>query len=197
MRYPVAYCAFVTVSRASVFTPMKAELPPNTDLKSILLDLADNHVAAPKGKKQDGLAAIAADARDHGIDLNIVVIQGNPGLEAALRDLATVVGKQEHGTVVVFSDDWVGTYSEVYTRARLEWAEDKSKYRGSDHTVDAAQSFVDRLEQPETVSWTLITLVAVIALVGTIAGLAVAKSRRAPEPPPVEQPVERPRTPVS
>ncbi|WP_330180425.1 hypothetical protein OHB26_28970 [Nocardia sp. NBC_01503] len=187
----------MTVSRASVFTPMKAELPPNTDLKSILLDLADNHVAAPKNRKQDGLAAIAADARDHGIDLNIVVVQGNLGIEASLRDLATEIGEQEHGTVVVFSDDWVGTYSDTFTRARLEWAEDKSKYRGSDHTVDAAQTFVDRLEQPETVSWTVITLVAVIALAAFIGGLYAVKVKRSGpgEQPPVVP--ERPRTPVA
>ncbi|MEU0539551.1 DUF6676 family protein [Nocardia sp. NPDC005978] len=186
----------MTVSRASVFTPMKAELPPNTNLDAIELDLADNHVAAPKGREQDGLAAIAADARAHGIDLNIVVVQGNPGIEATLRDLATEVGKQTGGTVVVFSDDWVGTSSDAFTRGRLEWAEDKAKYRGPERTEEAARTFVDRLEQPETVSWTLVALVAVIALVSVIAGLAVAKARRAPEQqPPVEH--ERPRTPVA
>ncbi|MEV6067682.1 DUF6676 family protein [Nocardia sp. NPDC052001] len=187
----------MTVPRASVFTPMKAELPPNTDLKSILLDLADNHVAAPKDRKQDALAAIAADAREHGIDLNIVVVQGNPGIEANLRDLATEVGQTQHGTVVVFSDDWVGTFSDSFARARLEWAEDKSKYRGPDHTTDAAQAFVDRLEQPETVSWTVITLVAVIALVAMIGGLYAVKVKRAgADKPPVPAP-ERPRTPVA
>ncbi|MFI6865986.1 DUF6676 family protein [Nocardia sp. NPDC050406] len=169
----------MTVSHTQAFTPALAELPPDTDLKAILLDLADNHVAAPKGKKQDGLAEIAADARDHGIDLNIVVIQGNPGIEAKLRDLATEVGKQEQGTVVVFSDDWVGTWSDSYTRARLEWAEDKSKYRGPDHTVDAARTFVDRLESHDPVSWTLIAAVLTAGLVALIAGLYVVKSRRA------------------
>ncbi|MGX1811243.1 Rv1476 family membrane protein [Nocardia sp. NPDC055321] len=187
----------MTVTRASVFTPVKAELPPNTDLEVVELDLSDNHVAAPEGRKQDGLAAIAAQAREQGIDLNIVVIQGNPGIEAVLRDLATEVGKQTGGTVVVFSDDWVGTYSDAFTRGRLEWAEDKAKYRGPQRTEEAAQTFVDRLEQPETVSWTLITLVAMIALVSAVAGLAVVKMRRAPQPPlpPVES--ERPRTPVA
>ncbi|MET9490414.1 DUF6676 family protein [Nocardia sp. NPDC006630] len=184
----------MTVSHTSVFAPMKAELPPNTDLNAILVDLDDNHVAAPQGRSQDGLAAIAAAARDQGIDLNIVVVQGNPGMEANLRDLATEVGKTEHGTVVVFSDDWVGTYSDTFTRARLEWAEDKSKYRGSDHTQDAAQTFVNRLEQPETVSWTLITLIAVLALAAVIGGLYAVKVRRAA----VESAGSgRPRTPVS
>ncbi|MCU1646652.1 MAG: hypothetical protein JWN03_6927 [Nocardia sp.] len=173
---------------------MKAELPPNTDLNAILVDLDDNHVAAPTGRSQDGLAAIAAEARDHGIDLNIVVVQGNPGMEANLRDLATEVGKTEHGTVVVFSDDWVGTYSDTFTRARLEWAEDKSKYRGSDHTEEAARTFMDRLEQPEAVSWTLITLIAVLALIAVIGGLYTVKVRRAAGE---KTGSDRPRTPVA
>lgn len=169
----------MTVSRASVFTPVKAELPPNTNLNSIIADLADDHVAAPAGRDQEALAAIAADAREHGIALDIVVVQGNPGIEANLRDLANEVGKIEHGTVVVFSDDWVGTCSEQFTRGHLEWAEDKAKYRGPDHTVEAARVFVDRLEQPETVSWTVITLVLLGVLIAVIGGLYVVKTRRA------------------
>ncbi|NKY85146.1 hypothetical protein HGA07_05845 [Nocardia veterana] len=168
----------MTVSYASVFTPMAAELPPNTDVDAILLDLADNHVAAPEGKDQDKLAAIAEQARAHGIDLNIVVVQGNPGRDSELRDLATTVGKSEHGTVVVFSDDWIGTYSDSIHRARLEWAEDKAKYQGG-HTATAAQIFVDRLEKPEQVSWTAITAVLLAGVVAVIGGLYVVKSRRA------------------
>ncbi|MFI1913769.1 DUF6676 family protein [Nocardia sp. NPDC020380] len=169
----------MTVSHTSVFTPMKAELPPNTDLKAIIADLAEDHVSAPQGKDKDGLIAIAESAREHGIPLDIIVVQGNPGIEANLRDLATEVGQTEHGTVVVFSDDWVGTYSDQFTRARLEWAEDKAKYRGPDHTTDAARTFVDRLEQPEGVSWTVIILVILGVLVAVIGGLYVVKSRRA------------------
>ncbi|MEC3953101.1 DUF6676 family protein [Nocardia sp. CDC153] len=169
----------MTVSQTSVFTPMKAELPPNTNLDAIIADLADDHVAAPSGRDQEALAAIAADAREHGIQLDIVVVQGNPGIEANLRDLANEVGKIEHGTVVVFSDDWVGTYSDQFTRGHLEWAEDKAKYRGPEHTTDAARIFVDRLEQPETISWTVITLVALGVLIASIGGLYLVKRRRA------------------
>ncbi|WP_067722728.1 Rv1476 family membrane protein [Nocardia yamanashiensis] len=179
----------MTVSRNAVFSPLKAELPPNTDLKSIRLDLADNHVAAPKNRDQDGLAAIAAEAREHGIDLNIVVVQGNPGIEANLRDLATEVGVQEHGTVLVLSDDWVGTYSDTFTRARLEWAEDKAKYRGPEHTEEAARVFVDRLEQPEGLSWTVITLIVLAGLLAVIGGLYVVKTKRAKTDPPSERPL--------
>ncbi|MFG3521664.1 DUF6676 family protein [Nocardia nova] len=168
----------MTVSYASVFTPMAAELPPDTDVDAIVLDLADNHVAAPPAKDQDKLAEIADQARAHGIELNIVVVKGNPGRDSDLRDLATTLGKSEHGTVVVFSDDWIGTYSDSINRARLEWAEDKAKYQGG-HTATAAQIFVDRLETPEKVSWTAITGVLLAGTVLTIGGLYYLKSRRA------------------
>ncbi|MGW4122803.1 Rv1476 family membrane protein [Nocardia sp. NPDC004711] len=168
----------MTAPHSSVFTPSKAELPPNTDLNAIIADLADDHVAAPTGRDQEALAAIAADAREHGVQLDIIVVQGNPGIEANLRDLANEVGKIEHGTVVVFSDDWVGTYSDQFSRGHLEWAEDKAKYRGPEHTTDAARVFVDRLEQPETVSWTVITLVILGVLIATIGGLYAVKVRR-------------------
>lgn len=158
---------------------MKAELPPNTDLNAIIADLVDDHVSAPVGRDQDGLAAIAATAREHGINLDIIVVQGNPGIEANLRDLATEVGKIEGGTVVVFSDDWVGTYSDQFTRGHLEWAEDRAKYHGPEQTTGSAQVFVDRLEQPETVSWTVLTLVMLALLIASIGGLYVVKSRRA------------------
>lgn len=168
----------MTVSHASVFTPMAAELPPDTDVDAILLDLADNHVAAPEDTDQDELAEIAAQARGHGIDLNIVVVQGNRGRDSDLRDLATTVGSTEHGTVVVFSDDWIGTYSDSINRARLEWAEDKAKFQGG-HTTTAAQILVDRLEAPQKVSWTAITMVLLAGLVVVIGGLYAVKSRRA------------------
>ncbi len=169
----------MTVSYASVFTPMAAALPPDTDVDAIVADLADNHVAAPEETKQDKLAEIADQARAHGIDLDIVVVQGNRGRDSDLRDLATTLGKSEHGTVVVFSDDWIGTYSDTISRSRLEWAEDKAKFQGGGHATTAAQIFVDRLEAPEKVSWTAITAVLLAGLVVVIGGLYVVKSRRA------------------
>ncbi|MBF6331218.1 DUF6676 family protein [Nocardia transvalensis] len=168
----------MTVSYTSVFTPMAAELPPDTDVDAILVDLADNHVAAPKGKNQDELAAIVNDAREHGIPLSIVVVPGNPARESDLRDLATDVGKAEHGTVAVFSDSWVGTYSDTFTRARLEWAEDTAKYTGGQSAV-AARIFVDHLETPEKLSWTAVTGVLLAGTVIAVGGLYFVKSRRA------------------
>lgn len=162
------------------FAPMAAELPPNTVLSSVRSDLADNHVAAPKGVNQEKLAAIVAEARSEGIPLSVVVVPGNPGHDSSLRDLATEVGKSTDGTVAVFSDDWVGTYSDSISRVRLEWAEDVAKYKGN-HPEEAVQAFVDRLEQPEGVSWSVITAVLLTLTALVIAGLYFVKARRGPD----------------
>ncbi|WP_228001464.1 Rv1476 family membrane protein [Nocardia australiensis] len=171
----------MTVSHTSVFTPMRAELPPGIDdkaLATIKEDIGDNHVATPKGEDQQGLEAVVADARSHGIELSVVVIPGNPGHDSNLRDLATAVGKTEHGTVVVLSDDWVGTYSDSISRVKLERAEDVAKSQQA-HPAQAARLFVDQLERPEAVSWTVITSVLLVGTAIVIGGLYWIKSRRA------------------
>ncbi|MEV0246635.1 DUF6676 family protein [Nocardia sp. NPDC050712] len=172
----------MTVSHTSVFTPMAAELPPPVTEKTIrnviIPDLADDHVANLTTKPMPRLAAIAAEARSQGIELSIVVVPGNPGHDSSLRDLATEVGKSEHGTVVVFSDDWVGTYSDTVSRVRLEWAEDAAKYKGGGHTTEAAQIFTDRLETGDGLSWTAITSVLLAGTVLVVGGLYWVKSRR-------------------
>ncbi|WP_433526610.1 DUF6676 family protein [Nocardia pseudovaccinii] len=170
----------MTVSHTSVFMPMRAELPPGIDEKTLTQikeDVVDNHVATPKGRDQDALEAVVADARAHGIELSIVVIPGNPGHDSNLRDLATEVGKTEHGTVAVFSDDWVGTYSDSISRVKLERAEDLSKSTQG-HSAQAAQLFVDQLERPETFSWTAITSVLLVGTLAVVGGLYWVKSRR-------------------
>lgn len=170
----------MTVSYTSVLTPMRAELPPGIDDKTLVQikeDVVDNHVATPKGTDQDALEAVVADARAHGIELSIVVIPGNPGHDSNLRDLATEIGKTEHGTVAVFSDDWVGTYSDSISRVKLERAEDFSKSTQG-HSAQAAQLFVDRLERPETFSWTAITSVLLVGTAVVVGGLYWIKSRR-------------------
>ncbi|MFG1795146.1 DUF6676 family protein [Nocardia sp. NPDC049149] len=172
----------MTVSHTSVFTPMAAGLPPNVTedmvTDTILPDLADDRVATLTGKDEPELAAIVAAAGERNIPLSIVVVPGNPGHDSNLRDLATEVGKTQHGTVLVLSDDWVGTYSDSISRVRLEWAEDVSKSTQG-HSAVAAQRFLDKVEQPEAVSWTTIASVLVVGTVAAVGGLYWVKVRRA------------------
>jgi hypothetical protein len=178
----------MTVTHTSAFSLKATKLPDGFDsktLEEVRTDLADNGVATPEGDDQSELAAIVADARAHGIDLSIVVLDGNPGHDSELRDLATEVAGFQHGTVAVFSDDWIGTTSDSISRVRLEWAEDKSKFTGG-KTEQAAQTLVHRLEQTPAVSWTEITIVLLAGLVLTVGGLHWVKARRAGGPPPAD-----------
>ncbi|RJO68260.1 hypothetical protein D5S18_33070 [Nocardia panacis] len=176
----------MTVSHTSVFTPMAAVLPPSVDestLTTLDADLSKHHVAVVEGIETDeldtyDLAGIAADAREHGIPLSVVVVPGNPFPESSLRDLATRLGATHHGTVVVLSDDWAGTYSDTLSRDRLERAEDAAKNRHAGHSVEAAQAFVDSLQKPDPISWTTATCLILVALVAAIGGLYWVKARR-------------------
>ncbi|WP_280398115.1 DUF6676 family protein [Nocardia carnea] len=173
----------MTVTHTSAFAPKATKLPDGFDadtMQEVRTDLADNGVAAPDGDDQSELAAIVAGAREKGIDLSIVVMHGNPGHDSELRDLATDVAGFQHGTVAVFSDDWIGTTSDSISRVRLEWAEDKAKFKGGD-SEEAAQILVHRLEQTPAVSWTEITLVLLAGLVLAVGGLYWVKARRRAE----------------
>ncbi|WP_256667906.1 Rv1476 family membrane protein [Nocardia cyriacigeorgica] len=168
----------MTLSHTWAFSLVATELPDNTDLGDIRADLADDGVAAPEGKDQSELAAIVAQARADGIPLSVVVIQGNPWHDSSLRDLATEVGKFQHGTVAVFSDDWMGTYSDSISRVHLEWAEDAAKWKGG-KSEESVQIFTDRLQQQESVPWTAFTSLLLAGTVLAVGGLYWVKRRRA------------------
>ncbi|WP_256673408.1 Rv1476 family membrane protein [Nocardia cyriacigeorgica] len=168
----------MTVSHTWAFSLVATGLPENTDLGEIRADLAHDGVAAPEGKDQSELAALVAQARADGIPLSVVVVQGNPWHDSSLRDLATEVGKFQHGTVAVFSDDWMGTYSDSISRVHLEWAEDAAKWKGG-KSEEAVQIFADRLQQPESVPWTGFTSVLLAGTVAAVGGLYWVKRRRA------------------
>ncbi|MEU1981520.1 DUF6676 family protein [Nocardia sp. NPDC019395] len=189
------------VNHTSAFSLGATKLPDEFDsdtMQEVRSDLADNGVSAPDDDDQSDLAAIVADARAQGIDLSIVVMHGNPGHDSELRDLATEVAGFQHGTVAVFSDDWIGTASDSISRVHLEWAEDKAKFKEGD-SEEAAQILVHRLEQTPTMSWTGITSVLLTVLVLTIGGLYWIKSRRentpvaagTPAAPAAEEPAPR------
>lgn len=169
----------MTVSYTRVFVPQIAGLPQNVDLEGVRTDLADNHVAAPSGVDQDEVAAIVAHARAQGIDLSVVVTDGNPWHDSELRDLATEVAKTEHGTVLVLSRDWAGTYSDTFSRVKLEAAEDAVEWvRPVEAIATKTQTFIDRVEDEPTIGWTHITIVLLAGLLLAVGGLYWVKSRR-------------------
>ncbi|MFB8279136.1 Rv1476 family membrane protein [Nocardia colli] len=166
----------MTVSHTSVLTPMVAGLPPTVDLSSVLADLAENHVSAPEGDRA-AVATVTKDARDHGVELSVVIVPIRPGQQAALRDLATEVGKVEHGTVLVLNGDWAGTYSDSVSRYQLEVAEDAAK-APHDTTGQAVQAFVTGLDAKPLVPWTETSIIILLLTVLAVGGLFMLKSRR-------------------
>ncbi|EME17679.1 Rv1476 family membrane protein [Rhodococcus triatomae] len=164
------------VSHTIAFLPAPADIPTGVDVDTIVADVRDDGVSAPAADVA-GLQAVVTRAESEGLTLRIVVLEQNPARDSQLRDIATDVGEQEGGTVLVLSPNWVGTYSDSLPRVAVEDAQDRA-YTGK--AVDSANQFLDAVIEPDA-PYGLIT-VGVVLLVG--AGTAVAwrrRSRRAAE----------------
>lgn len=154
--------------------PALTDLPTGVSVEKVLADLADDQVAAPS-QYVDDLVAEVQRAQENGIDLSVVVLDRDPGMDSQLRDLATEVGAEDGGTVLVLSPGWVGTFSEDLDRVTLEAAQDRT-YTGD--PVVSTRNFVDSVLEPSP-PWTLMTLL-IVAVVALAAGATwLAKRRRA------------------
>ncbi len=160
--------------------PAATDLPPGVTLETILADLVDDQLSVPENVENSELdpselVEQVQRAQDHGIDLSVVVVESNPYMDSQLRDLATAVGSEDGGTVLVLSPDWVGTFSDSLDRVTLEAAQDRT-YTGD--PVVSTTNFVDSLLEPGQ-PWTLMTLVLIL-VVAAVGGLTyLAKRRRA------------------
>lgn len=157
----------------SVVRPMAADLPPKVELSDILEDVADDSVSAPD-KIENELVDVVHRAKEHDIDLRIVVLDKDPGRDSQLRDLSTEVGAEDGGTVLVLSPSWVGTFSDSISRVQLEGGQDRTY---TDSSVDAANNFLDEIIDPGP-PWALMTLVLIFVVVAGGALTLFAKSRR-------------------
>ncbi|MEE2032931.1 Rv1476 family membrane protein [Rhodococcus chondri] len=171
--------------------PSVTDLPPGVSLEQVLADLADDQVAAPADRAAE-LVEQVERARDLGVDLSIVVVERDPRIDSQLRDLATEIGSEDGGTVLVLSPGWVGTYSDNLDRVTLEAAQDRT-YTGD--PVVSARNFVDSLAEPSQ-PWTLwtILLIVVVAAAAGVTYLVKSRRRRGTEvatPEPVPGPGDR------
>ena len=155
------------------FVPLFADVPPGIDVDDIVADVAATGVSAPASLEGDLQSAVAR-AEEHGIDLSIIVVERDPRHDSQLRDLATAVGAEDGGTVLVLSPGQVGSFSDSVSRVTLEAGQDRT-YTGN--PVLAADNFVDTLVAPQT-PWTLITAVVILIVAGCGAATAFAKVRR-------------------
>jgi hypothetical protein len=164
------------VSPTEPFLPARAELPPGADVGLIVAGLKSDHVFAPTADEA-ALAGVVADAKDRGIELTIVVVSVQPNNERQLRDLATEVGQHTNGTVLVMSENLVGTNSDSIPRVRIDAAEDVTEHHAGDY-VGAAHRFVDEVSQPG-LPFTEITLLLCGITAAIAAATALAKRKRA------------------
>ncbi|WP_072801861.1 Rv1476 family membrane protein [Rhodococcoides yunnanense] len=155
------------------FVPLAAEVPPGVDVDEIVSEVASTGVSAP-ASMEDALLSAVHRAEEHGIDLSIVVVDADPSHDSQLRDLATAVGTQDGGTVLVLSPGQVGSFSDTVSRVDLESGQDTT-YTGD--PVSAADNFVDTLVGPQT-PWAGITAVIVLVVAGCAAATAAVKARR-------------------
>ena len=113
-----------------------------------MADVRDDGVSVPPAdaKVVPELRQVVADAREHGIDLKIVVIATNPPIDTPLRDIATEVGEAYPGsTVLAMSPTWAGTYSPTFDRVTLEAGQDIAK---NGDPVQSSKNFVSELTTP-------------------------------------------------
>lgn len=153
--------------------PLAADVPPDVDVDAIVADVAATDVSAPASIEGELQAAVAR-AEGNGIDLAIVVVENSVGHDSQLRDLATAVGAEDGGTVLVLGPGQVGSFSDSISRVVLEAGQDRT-YTG-DPAV-AADNFVDTLVGPQE-PWALITGVLILFVAGCAAATAAVKVRR-------------------
>ncbi|TCN57958.1 hypothetical protein EV641_10153 [Rhodococcus sp. SMB37] len=159
--------------------PAATDLPPGVTLETVLADLADDQVSVPEDVEiseldPSELVEQVQRAQEHGIDLSVVVVDSNPYMDSQLRDLATAVGSEDGGTVLVLSPDWVGTFSDTVDRVTLEAAQDRT-YTGD--TVASTTNFVDSLLEPSP-PWTFMTIVLILVVAAGGGLTYLAKRRR-------------------
>lgn len=144
---------------------LPSSIPAGVDPDAIAAELRLDQVSAAHAI-EPGLLAVVDRARDHGIDLNIVVLDHDPIHDSQLRDLATDLGDHVGGTVLVLSPGQNGSYSDVISRVTLEAGQDVT-YTGN--PVVSANNFLDTLLQPGP-PWTAMTI-ALLLLVTVVLGV--------------------------
>lgn len=175
--------SLLTSAGPHVIPFLPSYIPPDVDMNQVLADVRDDGVSVPaaNAKAVPELRQVVADAREHGIDLKIVVIANNPPIDTPLRDIATEVGQANPGsTVLAMSPSWAGTYSTKFDRVTLEAGQDIAK---NGDPVQSSKNFVSELTTPHfpwatfSIALTLLVLLAAVAT----RFLQVRAKRSAPE----------------
>ncbi|BBY35777.1 hypothetical protein BST33_07925 [Mycolicibacter minnesotensis] len=147
--------------------------PPDDCMALVKVAVAADGVSAP-ASDVPALREVVAQAGRDGIDLKIVEVARNPGMDTALRDVATVVGYDyPDSTVLVVSTNFVGSYSGQFHRSKLEAAEDHAK---TGDPVVSAQNFLQELTTPD-LPWTALTVVLLAGVAAAAVGTRFLQRR--------------------
>lgn len=147
--------------------------PPDDCMALVKVAVAADGVSAPAADVP-ALREVVAQAGRDGIDLKIVEVARNPGMDTALRDVATVVGYDyPDSTVLVVSTNYVGSYSGQFHRSKLEAAEDHAK---TGNPVTSAQNFLHELTAPD-LPWTGMTVVLLVGVAAAAVGTRFLQRR--------------------
>jgi hypothetical protein len=151
-----------------------ATTPVDTCMNLVIADVRDDGVSAPPDAPASELTQVVADAKQHGIDLKIVVVDRNPPIDTPLRDIATEVGEAyPDATVLVLSPTESGTYSTTFDRVTLEAGQDVAKGRGP---VQGSKNFVSELTT-QHFPWTPFTIVVVLGVVAAVVATRILQVR--------------------
>ncbi|WP_055404994.1 MULTISPECIES: DUF6676 family protein [unclassified Mycobacterium] len=157
-------------------------IPQDVDMAAIKAQVAADGVSAPPAA-MPGLLDVVNQARAHGINLKIVLLDHNPPNDTPLRDISTVVGADYHdSTVLTLSPNYVGSYSTHFPRVTLEAGEDIAK---TGNPVVSAQHFVGELEGHEF-PWTGLTIFLLIAVFAAAVGTRLLQLRARRSATPIE-----------
>ncbi|MGV0627488.1 DUF6676 family protein [Mycolicibacter minnesotensis] len=147
--------------------------PPDDCMALVKVAVAADGVSAPAADVP-AMRAVVQEAGRNGIDLKIVEVARNPGMDTALRDVATVVGYEyPDSTVLVVSPNFVGSYSGQFHRSKLEVAEDHAK---TGDPVVSAQHFLHELTTPD-LPWTGLTVLLLAGVFAAVVGTRVLQRR--------------------
>lgn len=142
-------------------------------MAAVQADVRDDGVSAPAADV-DALRQVVSDARQGGVDLKIVVLPKNPGIDTPLRDIASEVGAANPGaTVLALSPSFAGTHSPTIDRVTLEAGQDVAK---TGNPVLSAKNFVGEISTPDF-PWTALTIVLTLGVAAAAALTRVLQVR--------------------
>ncbi|MGV0742647.1 Rv1476 family membrane protein [Mycolicibacterium sp. XJ870] len=170
---PVEVCGTVGIDPAQPDAVRKC-------MDAVQTDVRDDGVSAPAGDVA-ALRQVVSNARQEGIDLKIVVVPTNPGIDTPLRDIATEVGHANPGsTVLALSPSFAGTYSPAIDRVTLEAGQDVAK---TGNPVLSAQNFVGEIRTPDFPWMTLTILLTLgVAAAAVLTRMLQVRSKRSLSP---------------